>query len=193
MTTTTCTQPGCTGTILDGYCDVCWSPAGAAPPAVAGVSSAGVDSTPSTVSRASSRLASAPLGSARTAGATKVTRRTGTSSVRLRTARLGAGLTTVPPQPAIDAATALMVDPQVPEDKRVCPSCGAAVGRSRQGQPGRTEGFCPQCRNPFSFTPKLTPGTLVAGQYDVAGALAHGGSAESTWPATATCPTAGWC
>ena len=175
MTTTTCTQPGCTGTILDGYCDICGSPAGAAPPAVAGVSSAGFDSSPSTVSRASSRLASAPMGSARTAGATKVTRRTGTSSVRLRAARLGAGLTTVPPQPAVDAATALMVDPQVPEDKRVCPSCGAAVGRSRQGQPGRTEGFCPQCRNPFSFTPKLTPGTLVAGQYDVAGALAHGG------------------
>ena len=26
---TSCTQPGCTGTILDGYCDVCGSPAGA--------------------------------------------------------------------------------------------------------------------------------------------------------------------
>jgi hypothetical protein len=28
---TACTQPGCTGTIVDGYCDVCGSPAGAAP------------------------------------------------------------------------------------------------------------------------------------------------------------------
>jgi hypothetical protein len=27
---TTCTQPGCTGTIVDAYCDVCGSPAGAA-------------------------------------------------------------------------------------------------------------------------------------------------------------------
>jgi hypothetical protein len=27
---TGCTQPGCTGTIVDGYCDVCGSPAGAA-------------------------------------------------------------------------------------------------------------------------------------------------------------------
>jgi hypothetical protein len=26
-----CTQPGCTGTIVDGYCDVCGSPAGAVP------------------------------------------------------------------------------------------------------------------------------------------------------------------
>jgi hypothetical protein len=28
---TACTQPGCTGTIVDGYCDVCGSPAGAVP------------------------------------------------------------------------------------------------------------------------------------------------------------------
>ena len=28
---TACTQPGCTGTIVDDYCDVCGSPAGAAP------------------------------------------------------------------------------------------------------------------------------------------------------------------
>ena len=26
---TACTQPGCTGMIVDGYCDVCGSPAGA--------------------------------------------------------------------------------------------------------------------------------------------------------------------
>ena len=26
---TACTQPGCTGTIVDGYCDVCGSPANA--------------------------------------------------------------------------------------------------------------------------------------------------------------------
>jgi len=28
---TACTQPGCTGTIVDGYCDVCGSPSGALP------------------------------------------------------------------------------------------------------------------------------------------------------------------
>jgi len=32
---TACTQPGCTGTIVDGYCDVCGSPAGAVPFVVA--------------------------------------------------------------------------------------------------------------------------------------------------------------
>jgi serine/threonine-protein kinase PknG len=120
-------------------------------------------------------LASTALGSARAGGSGGVTRRIGTSSTRLRGARLGAGLTTVPAIPAVDAAKAILKDPQVPEDKRVCPSCGAAVGRSRDGQPGRTEGFCAQCRNPFSFNPKLRAGDLVGGQYEVAGAIAHGG------------------
>ena len=189
MSAIACTQPGCTGTIQDGYCDVCGSPAGAPVSTFSTASRtgspgsgtaqvgapAGVDSAPSAVSRASNRLASTAMGSARGAGGTQVTLRRGTSSTRLRAARLGAGLTTIPPQPAIDASKALMVNPQVAEDKRVCPSCGSAVGRSHDGQPGRTEGFCPQCRSPFSFTPKLRAGDLVGGQYEVSGALAHGG------------------
>ena len=38
-----------------------------------------------------------------------------------------------------------------------------------------TEGFCPNCRTRYSFSPKLVPGELVAGQYEVLGCLAHGG------------------
>ncbi|HSF37570.1 MAG TPA: tetratricopeptide repeat protein [Nocardioides sp.] len=183
MTTTACAEPGCTGTILDGYCDVCGSPAPQSTPAGGSASApsiatmpAGVAQSPSTVSRASNRLASTALGSAR-AGATgtSVTRRVGTSSTRLRGARLGAGLTTIPSVAAVDAAKAVLANPMVPEDRRSCPSCGSPVGRSRDGQPGRTEGFCPTCRNPFSFTPKLQAGDVVGGQYVVAGAIAHGG------------------
>ena len=179
MTTIACAQPGCTGTILDGYCDVCGSPGGTAgtpPPAgdMSAATAAGIGGSASTVSRASNRLASTALGSARThTGST--TTRLGTSSKRLRGARLGAGLTTIPPVPAVDAAAAIMKNPAVPEEKRTCPSCGSPVGRSRDGQPGRTEGFCAKCRNPFSFVPKLAPGDLVGGQYEVAGCLAHGG------------------
>ena len=62
----------------------------------------------------------------------------------------------------IDAAQAIMKNPQVPEEKRTCPNCGAPVGRSRNGQPGKTEGFCPRCGRAFSFTPKLTAGRLLA-------------------------------
>jgi serine/threonine-protein kinase PknG len=179
MTTTLpCTQPGCTGTILDGYCDVCGSPAATAAALDGGsvpTGAAGIAQTPSTVSRASNRLASTALGSARTGGGTKVTRRLGTSSQRLRGARLGAGLTSIPPVPMVDAGEAVLADPMVPEERRTCPSCGSPVGRSRDGKPGRTEGFCPTCRNPFSFTPKLHEGDVVGGQYVVAGAIAHGG------------------
>ncbi|HEY5848097.1 MAG TPA: tetratricopeptide repeat protein, partial [Microlunatus sp.] len=103
------------------------------------------------------------------------TQRVNSGSVRLRTARLGAGLTRVPPAPVVDAENAIMVDPEVPENKRNCPVCGSPVGRTRDGRPGRPEGFCPKCGNRFSFTPKLKPGDLVAGQYEVAGCLAHGG------------------
>ena len=175
MTTIACTQPGCTGTILDGYCDVCGSPEGSAgAPDMSAATAAGVGGSASTVSRASNRLASTALGSAR-ARAGSTTTRLGTSSKRLRGARLGAGLTTIPPVPAVDAAAAIMKNPVVPEEKRTCPSCGSPVGRSRDGQPGRTEGFCAKCRNPFSFVPKLAPGDVVGGQYEVAGCLAHGG------------------
>ena len=68
-----------------------------------------------------------------------------------------------------------MTDPQVPEDRRFCRKCGHAVGRRRGDRPGRAEGFCPEDGERFSFVPKLAPGTLVAGQYEVRGCLAHGG------------------
>jgi len=190
-----CRQPGCTGTIEDGYCNVCGSPAGAPPvpaAAPAGGSAAtspvaagsppgrdsamgGAVSTRSSIT-SSNRLESTPLGSVRAAaGGSRATRRVGTSSTRLRGARLGAGLTTVPPMPAIDPEKAIMRNPEVPEDRRFCASCGKPVGRSRDGRPGRTEGFCPHCRNQYSFSPKLHPGDLVAHQYEVAGCLAFGG------------------
>ena len=36
--------------------------------------------------------------------------------------------------------------------------CEAPVGRARGDQPGRTKGFCPKCRTPFDFDPRLQPG-----------------------------------
>jgi serine/threonine-protein kinase PknG len=172
-----CTQPGCTGTIVDGYCDVCGSPGGpASEPAADDQSPISAGGAVSAMTAGSSRLQSTALGSQRVSGnGSKITKRVRSGSQRLRSARLGAGLTRVPPAPVIDAAQAIMKNPQVPEEKRNCPNCGAPVGRSRDGQPGRTEGFCPKCGNQFSFTPKLKPGDLVGNQYEVAGCLAHGG------------------
>ena len=160
------------GHILDGYCDVC----GTAAESESEEPAAEGSPIGATCSTASNRLSATVMGSARARQTgTKATRRVGSSSQRMRAARLGAGLTVIPPVPAIDAANAVMKDPVVPEDKRFCSNCGTKVGRSQGDRPGRTNGFCPKCRQAFSFDPKLKAGDLVAGQYDVAGCLAHGG------------------
>jgi serine/threonine-protein kinase PknG len=177
-----CEQPGCTGRYLDGYCDVCGSPAPDAVPAE--VSTRPVDDgavtgpagAASSSTRGSSRLSSTALGSRRAAaGGSQVTARVRSGSVRMRAARLGAGLTRVPPAPVVDASAAVLANPVVPEDRRVCSVCGNPVGRARDGRAGRPEGFCARCGTRYSFTPKLAAGELVAGQYEVAGCLAHGG------------------
>lgn len=114
-----------------------------------------------------------PPTTAGTSTSTRSTRRSRTT----RTARsLGAGLIEVPEVPVGDPSAALLTNPQVPERSRFCTSCGAKVGRSNDEQPARAEGTCSRCGTPFSFLPALPPGTLVGGQYDVQGALAHGGN-----------------
>ncbi|NUR66393.1 MAG: protein kinase, partial [Streptomyces sp.] len=91
--------------------------------------------------------------------------------------RLGAGLVEVPGVPRPDPREMVLENPEVPERKRFCSrsDCGAPVGRARGERPGRTEGFCTKCGNPYSFVPKLASGDIVHGQYEVVGCLAHGG------------------
>jgi serine/threonine-protein kinase PknG len=155
-----CERQGCTGTIVDGYCDVC----GMAPARTSARPEAqpakNLPPLPSSMTVASSSSATQPD-----------TTRTRAS----RRSRLGAGLVEIPPVPFRDPAEAVLADPTVPESRRFCASCDEPVGRSRDGAPGRPAGFCRKCGAPFSFEPKLQRGELVAGQYEVAGCLAHGG------------------
>lgn len=167
-----CSQPGCIGDVVDGYCTVCGAPAGSAPLEEARAEASPMSGEGSIATAAG--IGSAAIGSAR-AKDSGITRRVRSVSQRMRAARLGAGLTDVPAAAPIDAAGAVRENAEVPENRRNCSNCGAEVGRSVDGRPGRTEGFCPRCRSPYSFTPKLKAGDLVAGQYAVAGALAHGG------------------
>ncbi|MBP8838725.1 MAG: serine/threonine protein kinase, partial [Dermatophilaceae bacterium] len=91
---TPCAQPGCQGHILDGYCDVCGTAADSDP------AESAADPSPmgSTRSVASNRLSSTAIGSARARQTgTKATRRVGASSQRVRSGRLGACLTVIPP------------------------------------------------------------------------------------------------
>ncbi len=77
--------------------------------------------------------------------------------------------------PYRDPASAILADPQVPENRRFCANCEQPVGRGRDGRSGLSEGFCRNCGTRFSFSPKLETGELVAGQYEVLGCLAFGG------------------
>ncbi|MCB0999997.1 MAG: protein kinase [Acidimicrobiales bacterium] len=170
-----CTQPGCTGSIVDGYCDVCGMAAEAPAVAAAAPNASAAPSTNPSSTRSSSvtnRLGQVPLGSARTAGGSRPTRRLGSAG---SASRLGAGFVHVPPVPILDPRQALMDPAVVAEEKRFCSVCQSPVGRARDGSPGRTKGFCPKCRTPFDFDPKLSPGTLLGGQYEIVGCLAHGG------------------
>jgi serine/threonine-protein kinase PknG len=117
-------------------------------------------------------MAAATTGPSRTG--TTTARRQGTRRTTARS-RLGAGLVEVAPTPYRDPALAVLENPGVAESRRFCARCGEPVGRSRDGQPGRSEGFCRSCGARFSFAPKLAGGETVAAQYEVVGCLAHGG------------------
>ncbi|MFB9693835.1 tetratricopeptide repeat protein [Amorphoplanes digitatis] len=101
--------------------------------------------------------------------------RGGSGRTGSRRRRFGGGLVDVAPLPERDPATAIMAVAEVPEEKRYCAKCANPVGRARGDRPGRTAGFCPSCGEAFNFTPKLAKGDLVGSQYEVIGALAHGG------------------
>jgi serine/threonine-protein kinase PknG len=170
-----CAQPGCGGTVEDGYCNTCGlaAPSGQAssgpmPSGLSGPASSG----PTPSGPASSGLPSSGSGSRGSRSRTKGSRSRGGRSAR---GRLGAGLLEIPLVPYRDPASAVLADPQVPEAKRYCGSCDQPVARGRDGRPGLAEGFCRNCGTRFSFSPKLEPGELVVGQYEVLGCLAHGG------------------
>jgi serine/threonine-protein kinase PknG len=164
---TACAQPGCGGTIEDGYCTVC----GLAAPAPASQAPA-----PASQPQApESTTGSSPASTSVSVPVSRATRGSRSSSGRSARGHLGAGLVDVPPVPARDPASAVLKNPQVAESKRFCGNCGQPVGRGRDGAPGRTEGFCRNCGTRFSFRPKLEAGELVGGQYELLGCLAHGG------------------
>ncbi|MFG2781299.1 tetratricopeptide repeat protein [Streptomyces prunicolor] len=199
-----CQRPGCEGSYEDVgggelYCDTCGlapvvSAKGAisSPPTgmTSGKGSRGAGSASSRTSSRSSRTSSQSAKSrrsvsgrlsrsesGRSTGRSVSVRSSGSSSGTSSRGRLGVGLVQVPGVPRPDPREMVLENPEVPERKRFCSrsDCGAPVGRSRGDSPGRTEGFCTKCGNPYSFTPKLEPGDIVHGQYETVGCLAHGG------------------
>jgi serine/threonine-protein kinase PknG len=174
VATELCNRPDCGGTLTDGFCDTCGMapsklPAAVAPPLPAPVVAVSTRTAAGpSVAAISARVTSGTTGST-TTGGTRLT------SGPTRRRGFGAGLVVVPDVNPIDPATIVLADPEIPEKDRFCASCGEPVGRSKADRPGRLQGFCPGCRHPFDFAPKLAVGELVGAQYEVAGCLAHGG------------------
>nr|WP_191870811.1 serine/threonine-protein kinase [Streptomyces filipinensis] len=192
-----CQRPDCEGSYEDVgggelYCDTCGlapvvsasgmvgSPATGVTRGAADSGSSRSSSRTSSQSSKSRRSVSGRLSrslSGRSSGRSVSVRSSGSSAGTSTRGRLGAGLVNVPQVPRPDPRAMVLDHPEVPERKRFCSrsDCGVPVGRARGDRPGRTEGFCTKCGNPYSFVPKLKAGDVVHGQYEVAGCLAHGG------------------
>ena len=164
-----CPQPGCPGTIVDGYCNYCGNPPDAKPPAPP----AELLGTRLSTTATAAELGTVLMGSA-LVGPNSDRAPIRSDAHRPRT-RIGAGVTTVPPAPPVDPAQAVMTDPIVPEDRRNCPNCGEPIGRGVDGKPGEVRGECAKCGTAFNFEPAIAAGELVSRQYEVQGALAYGG------------------
>ena len=161
---------------MDGYCDECGlAPPGAASERVASPNEAAPPgpNAPALPSTSTGSGGTSTVRRLSTAGATGGTRAVaGFGGSR---GSLGAGLVDMPSVAERDPQAAVLDNPEVPERKRFCGRCSHPVGRVRGPRPARTEGFCPHCGAVYSYTPKLRSGDLVAGQYMVAGCIAHGG------------------
>ncbi|GAB17648.1 serine/threonine protein kinase PknG [Gordonia effusa NBRC 100432] len=94
---------------------------------------------------------------------------------RVHDRRLGSNLVELPRISDTDPADAVIDDPVIVERKRNCWKCGEPVGRESGPGTGPLSGDCPHCGARYSFVPGLAKGTLVADQYEIQGAIAHGG------------------
>ena len=158
-----CKRPGCSGTMEDGYCNLC----GHAEVKSAAAVSAALSQRSSSGHATGSSPITTGTGSTPITRASSGTRRSSRSSSRTTRKQLGAGLITLPDLPSVDPERAVLLDPRVPERKRFCSRCEAPLKREA--------GFCGKCGMRYSFIPSLKAGDVVAGQYAVKGPIAFGG------------------
>ena len=186
MATQVCNRPGCSGQVVEGVCEDCGRAPLGGPSLVSTANAANGAAKQALLNTASARTGSvsAPVSGRSVASAlssasgsassslsgrgSRGSRRGTTSSARGSSRRtLGAGLVQLEPIPTIDPLQVIMANPAVPDNKRFCPNCDAKLNHAK--------GFCPMCGTEYSFIPSLNAGDVVAGQYEVKGAIAFGG------------------
>ena len=156
-----CKQHGCKGAIEDGYCNLCGHAAPKAAPVVT------TPTAPTFPTSSSPFTASTPSAVHKSKGGAHSSRRSTRRSAHTSRRQLGAGVIAVPELPSTAPELALMKEMKVPEGKRFCSNCNQPLTREK--------GFCGKCGQKYSLVASLAPGDLVAGQYEVKGAIAYGG------------------
>ena len=151
-----CREPDCGGEIgADGFCQEC-----------------GLKSRAGT-------NGSAPTSPRVATGAAAVSKRSSSRTTKVARPRLGAGLVEIAPVPQPGPAGRGPRPTRTSrEERRLCsnPDCGQPVGRAKDGQPGRTEGFCPGCRHPVPLPARSwRPAISSPGSTTIEGCIAHGG------------------
>ena len=219
-TASECTQPGCSGTIDGGYCNVCGlaparrsasgpgpaasAPRGSGAPAAAAPAHAAGCSGPST------RYCTVVRAGRRTGPGPRHHRRQGRSRLggdRQHRAPVAAGQhrPVVPGQPGRGPGRDPAGPRPRPGQRRARRPAGAgeqavlrelrAAGRPQPGRPARADrGFLPELRHPVLVQPRsCRRATWSPASTRCSAAWRTAASAGSTWPRTATSATAGWC
>ena len=170
-----CQQPGCTGEIEDGYCNVCGTPGDAHPATCPGRQAGALRQLRhlDAVGRGdgiSEKLSSTPIGPGAPAPWTtrphppprRVQQPDPAPRRRHHHRPVGAASPT--------RSRSCSPTRRSPRTSASARTCGEPVGRSRAGQAGpRPRASARSAGTPFSFTPKLQPGDVVGGQYEVVG------------------------
>ncbi|PZO38720.1 MAG: serine/threonine protein kinase [Pseudanabaena frigida] len=167
-----CNRGSCTGTLEDGYCNVCGLAAlRSSTTGQARQYSAERMTSPNSATSSQGTGRSSPIttgtGSSPLTNRSKGSRRTSPTSGRSSRKQLGAGLVSIPELPSTEPEKAIMLEAKVPENKRYCANCNNALKREK--------GFCSQCGQKYSFIASLQPNDLILDQYEVKGAIAYGG------------------
>lgn len=173
--TAACTRPDCPGEGTArinprGFCPECGrrpAPTAPAPESASG------PAAPSPANGTGTGTGS--LGSGATTATDRARRRDAARKFSLGAA--GDGLLDLPRVELPSLTDLVLDDPRPPSRGQICgrPGCEETVGAPYNGEPALSAGFCPRCRHPFDFTPRLRPGDLLGDQYKVIGCVAYGG------------------
>ena len=152
-------QPGCTGTVVDGYCDVCGSPGRDGSPAAQRPTAARPRPSPRRRPAWPSRprpCRAPPTGSPRPRSARRARRpaaaRSPAASARPRPGcaapASAPGLTSIPPVPAVDAAQGGPQEPDGARGPAHLPVCGSPVGPLPRRPARAHRGLLPELPQP---------------------------------------------